>query len=80
MRYSDLEKQIPEISQRMLSRDLRKLEKNGILTRTVINDTPIKVEYKLTMGGVNLGAILHSLYAWEQSMREKECTISSNTV
>ncbi len=71
MRFSDLEEEIPNISQRMLSLDLRKLEKDGILTRTVIDEKPIKVEYRLTAEGTNLSAVLHRLHSWEQNFKGK---------
>jgi DNA-binding HxlR family transcriptional regulator len=74
MRYSDLKKEIPNISQRMLSLDLRKLEKEGIVTRRVIDEKPIKVEYKLTVIGVELSKILHSLHAWEQKNMQSKLT------
>lgn len=70
MRFSDLEKRIPNISQRMLSLDLRKLEKEGIITRTVIDEVPIKVEYKLTAAGFGLSAIIRALYEWEREFGE----------
>jgi DNA-binding HxlR family transcriptional regulator len=72
LRFSDLEKEIPGISQRMLSLDLRKLEKEGILLRTVIDDAPVKVEYKLTLDGASLSLMLHQLHAWEQNSKIKQ--------
>lgn len=47
-RYSDFEKLIPEISQKMLAQQLRQLEADGIVSRRVYPQVPPKVEYRLT--------------------------------
>lgn len=66
MRFSDLEKEIPKISQRMLILDLRKLQRAGIITRAIVGDRPIAVEYKLTEIGVELGSIVQALVTFGQ--------------
>ncbi|STB48218.1 Uncharacterized HTH-type transcriptional regulator ytcD [Citrobacter koseri] len=50
-RYSDFEKLIPGISQKMLAQQLRQLEADGIVSRTVYPQVPPKVEYRLTEWG-----------------------------
>ncbi len=50
-RYSDFEKLIPEISQKMLAQQLRQLEADGIVSRRVYPQVPPKVEYRLTEWG-----------------------------
>jgi len=50
-RFSDLEKLITGISQKMLAQQLRQLENDGIVTRTVHDRAPLKVDYRLTEWG-----------------------------
>ncbi len=50
-RFSELEKLIPEISQKMLAQQLRQLEADGIVHRTAYAQVPPKVEYRMTEGG-----------------------------
>src|SRR3979490_2898157 len=64
MRLSELKRQIPEISQKMLIQQLRALEEAGIATRTVYPQVPPKVEYALTELGQALGPVFKSLLEW----------------
>jgi len=64
MRTSDLKRQMPNITQKMLTQQLRELEEDGIVTRIVYNQVPPKVEYHLTEYGLSLGPILDSLCMW----------------
>lgn len=66
-RFSDLERSIAGISQRMLTVQLRALERDSIVTRTVYPEVPPKVEYKLTEFGVELRPVLHHLLVWAGS-------------
>ncbi|MCP1338036.1 winged helix-turn-helix transcriptional regulator [Idiomarina sp. M1R2S28] len=63
-RYSDLEKLIPDISQKMLAQQLRRLEADGIVHRTVYPEVPPKVEYRLTRWGQALCPALDELLSW----------------
>lgn len=63
-RYSDLEKLIPGISQKMLAQQLRRLEADGIITRTAYPEVPPRVEYRLTAWGQALCPALDGLLAW----------------
>ena len=67
-RFGDLAATIPDISDRMLSERLNELDAEGIIVRTVIPDTPVRIEYHLTAKGRALesvvGAILHWAGAW----------------
>lgn len=58
MRFSDLRRVMPSISQRMLTLDLRALEQVGLVTRTVYPEVPVKVEYSLTEEGRRLKALV----------------------
>jgi DNA-binding HxlR family transcriptional regulator len=66
LRFSDLERAIPRVSQKMLSQQLRQLEKDGILTRTVHPEVPPKVEYHLTPWGQSLCPALDQLLTWAE--------------
>src|SRR2546421_11515381 len=61
MRFSDLERAIPAISQKMLAQQLRRLEADGIVQRTVHSHVPPKGEYRLTHGGQALRPALDAL-------------------
>lgn len=63
-RYSDLERLIPGVSQKMLAQQLRRLEADGIVARTVYPEVPPKVEYRLTPWGQALCPALDRLLAW----------------
>jgi DNA-binding HxlR family transcriptional regulator len=65
-RYAELRAAIPEITDRMLSERLRELEEEGIVARTVIPETPVRVEYSLTPKGRALGPALGALGQWAE--------------
>ncbi|MFT4306076.1 MAG: helix-turn-helix domain-containing protein [Microbacterium sp.] len=64
LRFSELHQQIPGISQRMLTRTLRQLERDGLVSRTVHAEVPPRVEYALTGLGAGLIEITTALAAW----------------
>jgi DNA-binding HxlR family transcriptional regulator len=64
MRLSELKREIADISQKMLIQQLRALEVEGIVERTVYPVVPPKVEYALTDLGRELGPVFASLLAW----------------
>ncbi|WP_151179001.1 winged helix-turn-helix transcriptional regulator [Hypericibacter terrae] len=64
LRFSELEKAIPAISQKMLAQQLRDLERDGIVQRTVHPQVPPKVEYALTDIGQKLCPALDALLEW----------------
>jgi DNA-binding HxlR family transcriptional regulator len=63
-RYSDLEKLIPGISQKMLAQQLRRLEADGIVARKLYPQVPPKVEYRVTGWGQALCPALDGLLKW----------------
>lgn len=65
-RFSDLEKLIPGVSQKMLAQQLRQLEADGIVVRTVYAQVPPKVDYRLTEWGQALCPALDGLLAWAE--------------
>ena len=71
MRYSDLTRAIPGITQKVLTDTLRKLERNGIVERTIHPVVPPKVEYKLTELGHSLFKTTEMMAQWAESNGEK---------
>ena len=68
-RFSDLQRDIPGASPKMLTVRLRELEQLGLLIRTVHAQVPPRVEYHLTPQGRSLRAIIESLERWGRSLR-----------
>jgi DNA-binding HxlR family transcriptional regulator len=66
MRFAELRSAIPDISDRMLSERLRELEMEGIVERTVIPETPVRVEYELTEKGRALEQALAAVGKWAE--------------
>lgn len=64
LRYGELKRNISQISERMLTLQLRELEADGILTRTVFAEVPPRVEYELTAIGKELVPICLELSNW----------------
>lgn len=65
-RYSDLERLIPEVSQKMLSQQLRQLESDGMVARQAFPEVPPRVEYRLTPWAQALCPVLDALLAWRE--------------
>jgi DNA-binding HxlR family transcriptional regulator len=63
-RFGDLAATIPDMSDRMLSERLKELEAEGIVVRTVIPDTPVRIEYHLTAKGRALESVVEAILAW----------------
>jgi len=63
-RYSEISHKMPAISERMLVKQLREMEHDGIITRTVYPVVPAKVEYSLTQSGEKLIPVLKILGIW----------------
>lgn len=64
LRFSELERAIPSVSQKMLIQQLRDLERDGIVARTVYPQVPPKVEYRLTAWGQAMCPALDALLDW----------------
>jgi len=65
-RFAQLRDSIPQISDRMLSERLHELEREGIVTRSVIPESPVRVEYSLTTKGRELQASLEAVGRWAE--------------
>lgn len=71
MRFNEIKRAIPAISQRMLTLTLRGLERDGLVTRTVYPTIPPRVDYELTELGRTLIATLSALGDWAMANRPK---------
>ncbi len=69
LRFSELERAIPDVSQKMLIQQLRQMESDGIITRIVHHVVPPKVEYGLTEWGQALCPALDALLKWAEKRR-----------
>ena len=69
-RYSELEKGLPKISPRMLSKELKDLEINELVERKVYASLPVKVTYKLADYGYTLVPLISELKNWGKAHRE----------
>lgn len=65
-RFAELAANIPDLSDRMLAERLRELEHEGILSRTVVPEIPVRVEYALTPMGRDLEASIRALGEWAE--------------
>lgn len=73
-RFATLRDAIPDITDRMLSERLQELEQEGIVERTVIPETPVRVEYALTKKGKALAAAIDAIADWAHRWVEEDPT------
>lgn len=64
LRFSQLKRRLHGITQKMLTQQLRELEEDGLINRTVFPQVPPKVEYNLTEYGKKIIPVLYSIYCW----------------
>lgn len=64
IRFNELRRLMPEITQRMLTKQLRELEANRLISRKVYPEVPPKVEYSMTEYGYTLAPVIQALRAW----------------
>ena len=69
-RFSEITAAIPGLSDRLLSERLKGLEADGVVTRTVVPDKPVRVEYHLTDKGNDLAAVVSALAHWAETWVE----------
>ena len=65
-RFTDLRASVPAISDTLLSDRLKELEAEGIITREVTPSTPVRIDYRLTERGRDLGGAIAELAAWAE--------------
>mgnify|MGYP003916508669 CR=1 FL=1 len=69
--FSELEKVVQGITPRMLSKELRELEENLLIIRTVLPTRPVKIKYEITSYGRTSDSVMTALYDWGQKHRAK---------
>ncbi len=70
-RFKELQREISGITARMLSKELREMEMNQLVKRTVYDTTPVTVEYELTKYSRSLDNVIEALYDWGSTHRKK---------
>ncbi|MFY0526567.1 winged helix-turn-helix transcriptional regulator [Archangium gephyra] len=79
-RFSDLQRSIPGITQKMLTQQLRRLEEDGIVKRTDHHEVPPRVDYRLTDWGQALCPALDAILEWAERRDEFESAEPANRV
>jgi DNA-binding HxlR family transcriptional regulator len=79
LRFSELERRVEGVNQKMLIQQLKDLQKDGIVTRTVYPEVPPRVEYALSEIGVALGPSLEALIDWAFLRCEMHSTTRAET-
>ena len=72
LRFGEIKKRIPEITEKMLSLQLKDLEEHGLIKREVFAEVPLRVEYSLTEFGKTLIPVLDSVAKWGRLLGESK--------
>lgn len=75
LRFGELKKQIPDITEKMLSIQLKSLEEDGLIKRVVFAEVPLRVEYSMTDFGKTLIPILEAVSKWGRNFGETQGTL-----
>lgn len=67
LRFNELQRRLRKITQRMLTKQLRELERDGLIIRKVYAEVPPKVEYSLSAEGQSMKPVLEVLHQWGTS-------------
>jgi DNA-binding HxlR family transcriptional regulator len=70
LRFGELKKLIPDLTEKMLCIQLKKLEEDGLVKRKVFAEVPLKVEYSLTDFGKTLSPLIESIAKWGRTLGE----------
>ena len=71
-RFGELKKSIGNVSQKVLTAQLRQMEDSGLLTHTVYPEVPPRVEYTLTDLGRSLKPILDAMWTWGENYKQNQ--------
>ncbi|WP_416564698.1 winged helix-turn-helix transcriptional regulator [Nocardia testacea] len=80
LRFGELRRAMPAVTQRMLTRQLREMEADGLIRRTVYAEVPPKVEYDLTELGASLRPVAGLLESWGQRYRNETAKTAASSV
>ena len=83
LRFNQLHRLVPEATPKMLTQQLRELEEDGLISRTVYPVVPPRVDYSLTALGESLFPILEAMYRWGSALMQDEgltpaCTMTDS--
>jgi len=78
-RFGELRRRMPGITQRMLTKQLRALEEDGLVIRKVYAEVPPRVEYCLSEIGESLKPVIDTLKAWGESHQERLSCVADAT-
>ncbi len=79
LRFSELRRSMPRISQKMLTEQLRELERHGLVTRTVYAEVPPRVEYAATPLGQSLRPVITAIGEWGRTHGDKITNVSKGS-
>jgi len=71
LRFGELRRKLPNCTERMLTLQLRELEEDGLVSRTVYAEVPPRVEYELTALGKSLEPILRAMREWGERYKKR---------
>lgn len=71
MHFREIERSIPKLSTKVLSKELKELEMNKLIQRNVFDDTPVQIEYTITTHAMSLQPVIEALHAWGIQHRKK---------
>ena len=71
-RFGELQRSVGNVSQKVLTAQLREMEDSGLLTRTVFPEVPPHVEYALTELGYSLKPVLDAMWSWGEAYQARE--------
>lgn len=77
-RFKVLEREIPGITARMLSKELKELESIGMVIRTVYDSMPVSVEYELTKSGKSFSRVMDVMVEW--GIQHRECVMNKQKI
>lgn len=80
LRYNELHKRVPRATDKMLAQQLRELERDGLINRTVYPVVPPKTEYSLTDFGKTLVPILDEMCKWGNGYLEENTSLKCHSV
>lgn len=72
LRFSEIHRLVPKVTQKMLTQQLRDMENDGLLSRKIYQQIPPKVEYSLTYIGESLKPVLDSMCSWGDNYLRKD--------
>src|SRR5690606_4741717 len=78
-RFKQVQRELPGITPKMLSKELKELEMNQLVERNVYDTVPVSVEYELTAYGKTLRPLIKELHAWGEKHRKKIIAGSKKT-